>query len=609
MSTSLLGERSGSETWRSRRVLAVVDVVESVRLMQAHEDDVIARWRGFVNEVRTEVLPETSGRMVKSLGDGMLLEFEYAPRALASAFEMQRRVARWNEGFDEDRRIQLRVGLHVAEVVADEIDVYGAGVNLAARLAGVARPGGVAASVEIVDEVLPGVDAQLEDAGLCYLKHIAEPVQVYHLAPVPEGLPMVGAGLSIAPPAVRPTASEPSLAVCVAVLPIAATAGDDEQSTLAAVAGDILLTRLATVPMLRVISRLSIEQYRLRGLDAAGIASHCGASYLVAGRLHGRGSQCLLFLELIDAASQEVLWADSLPLDPASLLRRDEDVTPGLAQVLVDHIVSHQLRRVAVSPLPNLASQTLQFSAIYLMHRQARAQFDQSREVLEHLVDRHPKASAPHAWLAKWHVLRVTKGWIVPTGADGAKALGHVHRALDLNPDSALAMAMDAFVHCHMLPDLALAEQRLAQALDLDPNEPWSWLVRSTLESHLGHGEQAWFCAQRARELSPMDPLKHYYDSLGASAAVAAERWIDADRLGRLSLSKDSRHLPTLRAVAIAQVHLGHLDAARTTVGKVLQVQPDFTLSRYVASAPPGGETIRKRWAEALREAGAPMGS
>lgn len=366
------------------------------------------------------------------------------------------------------------------------------------------------------------------------------------------------------------------------------------------------MTRLSTVPLLRVISRLSTEQFRLRGFDTRGIAQHSGASYLVAGRLHGHREQCLLFLELIDAESEEILWADSVRLDAKALLARDETVTPEVAQALVDRIVSHQLRRVSVSPLPNLASQTLQFSAIHLMHRRALADFGRAHDILEHLVDRHPRAAAPHAWLAKWHVLRVTKGWMAETESEVERALSHTRRALDLNPDSAMTMAMEAFVFCHMKHDLAGAQQRLKDALEINPSEPWAWLVRATVDSLLGHGEEAWQCALRARDLSPMDPLKHYYDSLAASAAVAAERYAEAERLARLSLSKDARHLPTLRALAIAQVHLGRITEAREAVAKVLQVQPDFTLARYLASAPRGGEEMRRRWAGALREAGAP---
>jgi adenylate cyclase len=240
------------------------------------------------------------------------------------------------------------------------------------------------------------------------------------------------------------------------------------------------------------------------------------------------------------------------------------------------------------------------------MHRQAHADFVRSHEILEHLVDRHPRAAAPHVWLAQWHVLTVTKGWGMVTAPEGDRALGHTRRAIDLNPDSAMSLAMEAFVHCHMKQDLMKAHERVLDALAINPNEPWAWLVRSIVDSLLGRGEDAWQWALRARWLSPMDPVKHYFDSLAASAAVAAGRYAEAETLARMALSKDSRHLPTLRALAIAQVHRGALDQARDTVATVMRLQPLFTLERYVGDAPPGSEVMRSRWATALRAAGAP---
>jgi class 3 adenylate cyclase/TolB-like protein/Flp pilus assembly protein TadD len=598
-------DRHWPELHRARRAVLVVDVAESVRLMQEHEDDVIDRWRRFVLEVRSEILPKHEGRLVKSLGDGMLLQFEHTPRALRTAFELQRLVAKYNEGKSDDCCLRLRIGLHVDEVVADELDLYGSGVNLAARLSGLARPGGVAASTDAVDELLPGLDAQMEDAGTCYLKHIKEPVQVYHLHPSAQ--PGEGPG----DPAreslpFSPFRQETALATCVALVPISFQQGDQVQGTIAELASDMLLSRLSTVPQLRVISRLSTEQFRLRGLDTRAIARHTAASYLISGRLHGSGAQAALYLELMDAEEEAILWAKTAKLTATDLLAPDETLTPEIAQEIVDSIVSHQLRKVSTTPLPNIASQTLQFSAIHLMHRRSLTDFGRAHEILEYLVDRHPTASAPHAWLAKWHVLRITKGWVQPTNAEGERALAHTRRALDLNPDSAMTMAMEGFVYCHMKLDLGLARQRLEGALEVNSNEPWVWLVRATVESLLDHGESAWQCALRARNLSPMDPLKHYYDALAASAAVAAQRFSDAERLARLSLSKDARHLPTLRALAIAQVHLGDLPAARETVANVLELQPDFNLTRYVSGAPRGAEEVRRRWASALREAGAP---
>ena len=166
---------------RQRRAIVVVDVVESVRLMQANEADVIDRWRRFVNEVRTQVLPVHGGRLVKSLGDGLLLEFEGVPAAVAASLDIQRRIAPFNAGRLGDAVMGLRIGVHLADVVVDDVDIYGAGVNLAARLATLARSDDVVVSAQVRDDLVQGLDADFEDLGECFPKHIPEPVRAYRV--------------------------------------------------------------------------------------------------------------------------------------------------------------------------------------------------------------------------------------------------------------------------------------------------------------------------------------------------------------------------------------------------------------------------------------------
>ena len=591
---------------RMRRAIVVVDMVESVRLIQQHETDVIGRWRRFVHDVRAEVLPGRGGRMVKSLGDGMLLEFEHAQQALGVAFALHDRMHALNAGVGQDREIKLRIGMHVADVVTDELDVYGAGVNLAARLAGLARPEGVAASADVIDTVLPGIDASIEDAGRCYVKHLDEPIHLYYLSPPAaqresEPAPREITGVS------QPSAASPnSIAPCLVMVPLTLAPSAAGSLTVAELVGDLLLTRLSSVRELRVISRLTTEQFRQRGLDAAEVSRRTGADFLLAGRLHVHGPDYLLFVEVVDAKSGQAIWATSAPIDARTLLSRDDEVLPEMAATIVDRLVSYQMRKVGVLPLPQLDSHTLQFAAIHLMHRQSKEHFQRSSDILHHLVERHPLVPSPHAWLAKWHVLRVTKGIASDPTREGDEALEHTRRALDMDGDLAMAMAMQAFVNCHMKLDLAAATACLDAAQLVNPNEPWVWLVRATVEGLLGHGQVAWDSALHARTLSPLDPLRHYFDSLAASAAVAAEHYEHAQRLALNALSRDASHLPTLRALVIAQVRLGRLAEARETARKVLELQPNFTLARYLGASPHGGEAMRQKWAQALRQAGLP---
>ena len=159
---------------RARRTVVVVDMVESVRLIEAHEEDTVRRWQQFVAEVNTQLLPAQQGRLVKSLGDGLLCEFAAVRPAVLSALAMQRLATRLNDGYPDEQAIHLRIGAHTADVIVDALDVYGSGVNLAARLAGVSDSTGCVVSAEVRDELTDGLDADIEDLGACYLKHLPD---------------------------------------------------------------------------------------------------------------------------------------------------------------------------------------------------------------------------------------------------------------------------------------------------------------------------------------------------------------------------------------------------------------------------------------------------
>jgi len=166
---------------------------------------------------------------------------------------------------------------------------------------------------------------------------------------------------------------------------------------------------------------------------------------------------------------------------------------------------------------------------------------------------------------------------------------------------------MGGFVQCHLRRDLAAADALLARAVALNPNESWAWLFRSVVASHRGEGENAWNWASRACALSPLDPLRHYFDGLRSNAALVAERWDDAVRLAQRSLAVNGAHLPTLRGLAIAQVALGQLDDARRTGLRILAADPGFNLRDYLASAPADGAATRRRYVALLGEAGLPQ--
>ena len=169
---------------RASRTVVVVDLVESVRLIEQDEEDTVHRWQAIVSEVVATFLPRHGGRLVKSLGDGLMLEFETVPPAIQCALAMQSSANLANTGRPNDRWMCLRIGAHVADVIVDELDIYGSGVNLAARLTTLAGAGEIVVSANLREQLLPGLDADVEDLGDCFVKHLQKPVRAYRVGPL-----------------------------------------------------------------------------------------------------------------------------------------------------------------------------------------------------------------------------------------------------------------------------------------------------------------------------------------------------------------------------------------------------------------------------------------
>lgn len=576
------------ELTRARRAIVVVDVVESVRLMQEDEAGFIERWRRFVQQVRTEVLPKHGGRLVKSLGDGMLLEFADVRAAVAAANSMHSRAAAIAQS------LWLRVGIHTADVMVDELDVYGAGVNLTARLAGLAGPGQTVMSAAARECVLAAFDAEMEDLGECYLKHIAEPVRAFRAWP-PEAQP----GPEPVRADLRPT---------VAVLPFAPYETAHGDVCLGDVLADQVIAALSVSSAVNVISRLSTTAFRQRAEPLSRMARALGAHFVVSGRYRTLAGLLHAQVELTDARSEHVLWSRSVADHESAALVPDSDLVSSLVNDIAEAVFAAEISRVRCLPLPNLHSHTLLIAAISLLYRLSLADFGRAHSALEALQERAPRHPAPLAWLARWHLFRVVQGWSDDRAADGRAALAYARRALDIDPGSSLALTMLGNVNTSYVRDLETARRCYDQALAINPNESLAWLQKGNCLSFAGDGVGALSHTERAVMLSPLDPARHFYLSLMSSAALSAcnyERAIDA---ATASLRLNADHVSTHRVLAIAQSMSGRTQDARLTVARLLALEPDLTVRRFVARSPGAASGLAETFGEALHAAGLPMG-
>jgi adenylate cyclase len=576
------------------RTVLVADVVESVRLMQEDEAGTIQRWRAFVDHVTKQLLSGDDGRLVKSLGDGLMLEFSRVNSAVAMAFAMQEAIGLTNSTLAPERKLHLRIGVHVSPLIADDHDVYGHGVNLAARITTLAGPDEIVVSADVRDQLTPALDADIEDLGECYVKHVQHPVRAFRLG-APGEQPVIERG----------NLAE-DLRATIAVIPFRPRALQPSADVLGQLLADEVITALSRSPEVNVVSRLSTTVFQSREVKLDEVSAYLRADYVISGSYHVDGDRVTLKAELAETRSMQVVWTQTLKGAVNEIVAGDDPLANHLVSQACAAMMVRELQRSQGKAPQSLQNHTLLLSSISLMHRISPLAFRRAQQMLQVLIDRTPRLAAPYAWLAKWHVLRVTQGWSDNAQADGNYALDCTKRALDRDATSSLALTVEGQVNTYILKRLDIAEQLYGQALQSNPNESLAWLLRGTLHAFRGEGKEANRYTRQALRLSPLDPLSYYFLSHAASAALAAANYERAAKLAEKSLRLNTTHASTLRVLAVAQWKLGKPDLARQSVTRLLRLDPAFTISRYLASAPSASFAIGRDVAATLEAAGVP---
>lgn len=569
-----------------------MDVVESVRLMEQEEHEFILRWHGLVRSVR-ELLPAHGGRVHKSLGDGLMLEFENAQQCIAAAFAVQHLSRVANEGQPQDKHMHMRIGAHLADFVRDEHDIYGSDVNLTARITSLAGPGEIVITATLRDQLADGLDADLEDLGDCHLKHVAEPVRAYRVGPPGHA------------PVVAPASSGQGLHPTIAVIPFEARSSEAEHFAIGEMIAEGLIAQLGRTPQLRVISRLSSSVFRGRDAGAPQIAQTLGATYVLSGSYVASSGKLLVTAELADARSSEVVWSERRIGEVGDLLQMESEMCHHIASMAHVALMNSEVQRALLRPLPTLESSSLLLGGISLTHRASSRDFGRAHDVLDALVERHPRSAQARAWLAKWYILQVVRGMSPAPDKDARRAIEHTERALDSEPDSALALAIQGHALCQLSKDVDGAIRRIDAAIDLSPNDPLGWLYKSVWSSMWGSKEASVDEAEMASRLSPIDPMKYYYDMILASGLSINGEYPRAIELATRSLKANRHHQPTLRVLLYSQAQSGRDSEARETLGWLLKENPAFTVSGYLSMGG-SGSPIRQQVASVLQRLGVP---
>jgi adenylate cyclase len=483
------------------KTIMFADVVESVRLMQFDEQRAARRILDFLLGAAAEIVPQHSGTLVERPGDGLLVAFKLPQDAVGCATALHRRARELAAGSPTGAEIRLRVGIHCDDVLTDGQRYYGHGVNIASRLTSVAGPdetvisdavrqalkrllaraakGETLVSAPVRDHLTHGLDGDIEDLGPLSdtdaesrnkgsvrleslgevnLKHVQGPVRAYRVGERGPH-PVVPAGTGFLHD-LRPT---------VAVLPFSHYSEPAAPIGVGDVISDQIIVALSLDSSVRVISRLSSQAYRGRSDALASIAATLGAGYVLSGRFRGNDSTLHLSVELADAQTGQIEWADTLSASATEALSANSDCIRRIAAGVMNAVVRSELRAARALALPNLKSHTLYLAATTMLHRFSRRDFEYARQMLVALCERAPRHPYPVAWLARWHVFRVVQGWSPDMNRDRQDALSYAQHALDLDPDSAIALTIAGSVHTNMLKDLEGAQALYHRALQANP--------------------------------------------------------------------------------------------------------------------------------------------
>lgn len=579
---------------RQSRTIFIVDTVESTQILQRDELSFVNRYRATIRYLEQLLEKNRCGRVVKRLGDGAQLDFLNVTDAVDTAFALRRWNKRQNESDPENNQISLRIAIHYGSVYEFEGDIDGQPVMIATRLLELANPDEVVVSAQARVHMTAYLDADVTDLGDRYVKHVETPIRTFRLGPpTPQNL-------------IQSSNEAADLRPTIAVIPFDTVNVETDNVMLGQIIANELIAALSQSRDLNVISRLSTTAFHGRNSSLHTISTHLKTDYVLSGIYQAVNHEIILRAELADCRSEDVIWSDRIQIKAADLLTDQEQLIDQLISAVATAVISRELEKSRTEPLPTLKNYTLLLGAINLMHRLSFGDFQQSREMLETIINRATRQAIPRAWLAKWHVLRVEQGWSDDPGRDTQLALENTQRALDTDPKCALALAVDGLVHTNRLKQFDVADERYQLAIEVNPNESLAWLLRGTLHAFIGEGDNAVTETQRALRLSPLDPHRYFYESLSATAFLSAQRYDEALDMANKSLRLNRTHTSTLRVITIAQWSLGNYEEARSSASHLLKLEPQLTIKGYLERSPSAGFATGKHWSKALLDSGIP---
>jgi TolB-like protein/class 3 adenylate cyclase len=549
-----------------RRLTAILaaDVAGYSRLMGADEEGTHERLKAHLRELIEPKIAEHRGRVVKNTGDGFLAEFASVVDAVRCAVEMQRGMAERNAGAPAESRIEFRVGVNLGDVIAEADDIFGDGVNVAARLENLAEPGGLLISNTVHDHVRDRLPFAFEDLGEHQVKNIARPVHVYR---VWEGdAPIEGA--SPVPPQALPLPDKPS----IAVLPFANMSGDPEQEYFADGMVEEIITALSRIRWLFVIARNSTFTYKGQAVDVKQVGRDLGVRYVLEGSVRKAAGRVRITAQLIDTTTGAHLWADRFDGSLDDVFELQDEVASTVAGVIEPALQAAETVRSVARPTNDLTAYDAYLRAFAIVVSSAK-QIPEALRLLEQAILRDPNYGLALAWAATCCVRLLLDGRSEDPAADRQKGADFARRALKVANNDPGVLVSAAHALAYFGEDIGAMLALVDRALALNPNFARGWHVSGVLRVDAGQPDLAIAHIETSLRLSPSARVGLPLQIIG-TAHFLARRFDEAIPKLLLAIQEDASHPLPYRYLAACYAQMGRLDDAREIIARLRTITP-----------------------------------
>ena len=580
-----------------RRLAAVLvaDMVGYSRLMEVDEAGTLARLKTHRLELIDPAIAKNRGRIIKTTGDGMLVEFQSVADAVSCAVEIQYRMARRNLDVAPARWIQFRIGINLGDVIVEENDIFGDGVNVAARLQVLAEPGGICVSGAVRDQVGDRLtNVAFEDLGEQTVKNIARPIRVARVRIETDAAPVPAVGKDAS--AAAPRARKPS----IAVLPLANMSGDPDQEFFADGLTEDIITELSRFRDLLVISRNSAFVHKGKAVNVQEVAREFGVDYILEGSVRKASDRVRITVQLIDGETDRHIWAERYDRRLEDIFAIQDEVTCAIVATLPGRVEAATQDRAKRKPTSNMEAYEYVLAAKVMHHRSAREDNEAAQRLLDRAIALDAGYAHAHAWKACVLGQSWVYGWCTDRDAAFRKIADELEIALALDDNDSDVHRILAAVNL-VRDDHDKAAYHQERALALNPNYDLVVVQQGELLTWLGRPEEGIGWIKRAMRLNPYHP-ERFWNHLGRACFCAGKYAEAAEAFARIT-RPDHTHHAFLAAIF---AEMGDGVAAAAHAAEVVKREPGFSVAAYLATQHYKRGVDRERHGTGLLKAGLP---